>query len=413
MNCNVSESGLNIPVLTCSLAVPINCPLDALRRCARVSISILLNMKMKPLLTTLIASTFACSTASAVLVGGVGQRASSDLPQFNRIATYATNGAGLTGTAHSELPSGTMWLSANGDVAGAFELDLGAVYAVNSIRVWNYNEGLAGRPDLLQRGVASANIDLGLTPSAYTTQIGGQAFAQAPGTNTDFSQVINLSGAQTRFIRLDILGNHGDAQFTGLSEIQVDGTLVSGQRPLAASISGVSSTIGAPFNRLPEHTVNYNGVFSRTHSVIPDANMWLGGEGDIAPTITFDLGSAQPLANMVFWNYNEFLPGRPDLLQRGVRQADILLSNDGVTFSPFANDVMFAIAPGDNTTEFAETVNLSGASARFVRLAVDANHGDASYTGISEVQFFAIPEPSTAWLIAGPLAAFLFSRRRR
>jgi hypothetical protein len=311
------------------------------------------------------------------------------------------------------MPSGTMWLSASGDIAGAFEIDLGAIYAVNSLRVWNYNEGLAGRPDLLQRGVSSANIDLGLTTSSYVTQIAGQTFNQAPGTNTDFSQVISLPGTLARFIRLDILGNYGDAQFTGLSEIQVDGTFVSGPRALAASISAVSSTIGAPFNRGADHVVDSSGVFSLTHSVTPDGNMWLADAGDVAPIITFDLGSTQSLSNMLFWNYNEFLPGRADLLQRGVAQADILLSNDGITFAPFLSDVSFAMAPGDNTTEFAQNVNLTGATARFVQIAVDSNYGDASYTGISEVQFFAVPEPSAVWLVTAPmLTALLFCRRR-
>jgi hypothetical protein len=72
------------------------------------------------------------------------------------------------------------------------------------------------------------------------------------------------------------------------------------------------------------------------------------------------------------------------------------------------------MAPGDNTTEFAQNVNLTGATARYVQIAVDFNYGDPSYTGISEVQFFAVPEPSAIWLVAAaPLAAALFSRCRR
>lgn len=371
-------------------------------------------MKSAPFLPVVaISAAFALTTASAALIVDVGQRASSDLPAFQRIATFATDGSGLTGNAHTEIPTGTMWLSAAGDTAGTFEVDLGAFFAVNSIRVWNYNEFIPDRPDLLQRGVLSANIDVGLTPSTYTTLIPNQAFALAPGTNTDFSEVINLSGTVTRFIRLDILSNHGDPTYTGLSEIQIDGTLVAGPLPLPATIAAASSTIGAPFNRLPDYTVDYSGVFSRTHSILPESNMWLAAAGDIMPVITFDLGSTQTLGNMLFWNYNEFLPDRTDLLQRGVAQADILLSDDGFTFFPFKTDVAFAIAPGDNTTEFAQTVDLTGATARFVRIAVDANHGDATYTGISEVRFFAVPEPSVGVLFgAFPLAALLFRRRR-
>ena len=140
--------------------------------------------------------------------------------------------------------------------------------------------------------------------------------------------------------------------------------------------------------------------------------MWLGGPGDILPIITFDLGSSQPLDRMLFWNYNEALPGRDDLLTRGVSQADILVSNDGLTFTPFASDVAFAVAPGDNTTEFAQTINFGGATARYVQIAVDANYGNDTYTGISEVQFFAVPEPG-AGLLTGISFAALFFRRKR
>jgi hypothetical protein len=171
----------------------------------------------------------AISAASAAIVTDVGQRASSDLPSFNRIATFATNGAGLSGNDHSEIPNGTMWLSGAGVTTGAFEIDLGAVYLVSSLRVWNYNEFLAGRPDLLLRGVQIANIDLGMTPDSYTTVVANQIFNQAPGTFSDFSQVIGIPMTAARFVRIDIQANYGDPQFTGLSEVQVDGAFVSGK----------------------------------------------------------------------------------------------------------------------------------------------------------------------------------------
>jgi len=360
-----------------------------------------------------VAMIIASHSASAAIVEDVGQRASSDLPSFNRIAAYATTGAGLTGNDHSDNPFRTMWLSASGDVAGTFEIDLGAVYSVNSLRVWNYNEFLAGRPDLLLRGVAVANIDLGLTTDTYTTIVANQAFNQAPGTVSDFSQLISFAATPARFVRIDIQSNFGDPSFTGLSEVQVDGTFLSGQRPIPATIAGVSSTIADPFDRLPEHVIDGGGVFARTHSIIPDGTMWLAAQGDIAPTITFDLGSTKTLSSMMFWNYNEFLVGRDDLLTRGISQADILLSDDGITFTPFKTDLQFAIAPGDNTTDFAETINMVGATARYVQIAVDANYG-SDFTGISEVQFFAVPEPSSLLLTAvGSCATLLAFRRRR
>jgi hypothetical protein len=357
------------------------------------------------------AAVVAPRTAHAAIVQNVGQRASSDLPNFGRIATYATNGAGLSGNDHLETPFRTMWLSGSGDTAGAFEIDLGAVYLVSSLRVWNYNEFLPNRPDLLLRGVAVANIDLGLTNDNYTTLIATQNFIQARGTLSDISQLITFPATPARFVRIDIQSNFGDPEYVGLSEVQVDGTFLSGRKPLPVTIAGFSTTIGAPYDRLAEHAIDNSGVFLRSHSITPDGNMWLAAQGDIAPTITFDLGSSQALGEMIFWNYNESLPGRADLLTRGIAQADILISDDGINFTPFLTDHPFAMAPGDNTTEFAETVSLFGATARYVQIAVDANYG-SDYTGLSEVQFFAVPEPSSVMLVALPSAVVLLARRR-
>lgn len=348
------------------------------------------------------------SSSPGAIVGGIGQRASSAYTPDGRLPVHTVNGAGLVGNAHSTNPAGTMWLTAGGDAAGHIEFDLGAVYSLSSLRVWNYNEATAG---LSTRGIATANIDVATSPGAYSTHLAGQALAKAPGTETDFSESIAMGGVNARFVRLDVLTNHGDASFTGLSEIQFDGNLVSGNKAVPATVASVSSTI-AGFNRLPEYTVNNSGVFSRSHSVIPDGNMWLAGNGDLTPTITYDLGSSQPISHMLLWNYNEFLTGRDDLLNRGVQQADFLISDDGLTFTPLALDVAIARAPGDDTTEYAQTIDFGGAQARFVQIAVDSNYGDAGFTGLSEVQFYAVPEPASFILLTSGLASLLIFRRR-
>lgn len=327
----------------------------------------------------------AAPPAGADLVENVGTRASSAYTPDGRLPTRLTDGSGLEGDAHGVNPAGTMWLSGDGDVFATVEFDLGAVFQVASMRVWNYNEATNG---LMSRGVALANIEIATELDDYSTHLADVGFAMAPGTLSDFSETIDLSNVEARFIRLTVLGNHGDASFAGLSEVQFDGALVAGQvLPLPASVSEVSSTI-AGFNRLPQYLVDASGVFERTHSVVPDRNMWLAGSGDITPSITFDLGFVRAIERMLVWNYNETLPGREDLLNRGVAMADIQVSTDGANFSDFATAREFALAPGDETTQFAETIDMESTQARYVRINVTQNHGDASFTGLSEVQFF-------------------------
>ncbi|MFT5528045.1 MAG: hypothetical protein ACI9HK_006033, partial [Pirellulaceae bacterium] len=89
------------------------------------------------------------------------------------------------------------------------------------------------------------------------------------------------------------------------------------------------------------------------------------------------------------WNYNEWLPGRADLLGRGISNADILIAGEDQVFSTFEANRAFSIAPGTNT-DFSETIDFSGMSARYVKLDIHDNFptGDNNFVGLSEVRFF-------------------------
>ncbi|HTD88046.1 MAG TPA: lamin tail domain-containing protein, partial [Candidatus Binatia bacterium] len=154
-------------------------------------------------------------------VMGVSATASSQYPD-GRLAVNTVNGSGLTGNAHANTPPTTMWLN-NGTLAAPNDLnpfisfDLGALYNVRFMKVWNYNE-----LNVTARGVALADILLAGTNGSFTSFISGQAFTQAPGTATDFSQTFDLGGTAARYVRLEKLTNFpgGDNRFVGLSEVQ-------------------------------------------------------------------------------------------------------------------------------------------------------------------------------------------------
>ena len=116
----------------------------------------------------------------------------------------------------------------------------------------------------------------------------------------------------------------------------------------------------------------------------------------LALATTFDFGSIQTLDNMKVWNYNETLPNRPELLGRGIRSADILIAGEDLVFTPLISGQTFDIAPGLDNVDFGQVIDLMGASARYVKFDILGNHGgDNSFVGLSEVQFFAVPEPSS------------------
>ncbi|MCA9197073.1 MAG: DUF4457 domain-containing protein [Planctomycetales bacterium] len=145
---------------------------------------------------------------------------------FNRRADFLVDLSGWDDGTHVINPEGSMWLN-NGsfvepnDFDPEVTFDLGGVVSLDSVKVWNYNEDLEGRPELLGRGVAVADILIAGEDEDYSVLIEDQEFEIAPGDTTiDFGQVIELGGVQARYVRFAISENHGgDNDFVGLSEV--------------------------------------------------------------------------------------------------------------------------------------------------------------------------------------------------
>jgi hypothetical protein len=189
---------------------------------------------------------------------------------------------------------------------------------------------------------------------------------------------------------------------------------------IPATINAVSSNLKdvSGFDRTAEYVVNGAGFSAGTHSINPEGTMWLNNgtfaePNDLEPEITFDLGSVQAIGSMKVWNYNETLPGRPELLGRGVGSADILVAGDDLVFSTLIAAQAFDIAPGVEDVDFGQTIDLN-TSARYVKLDILGNAGgDNNFVGLSEVQFNAVPEPASLLALLIGLGLLTVSKRRR
>jgi len=169
-------------------------------------------------------------------------------------AIYAVNGAGLTGTDHSNnqaVPSPwSMWVGAAGSISGEYiTIDLKENYALDqtgTLKVWNYNETVGGPPPgNTNRGMKTATFSYladdggpvlsGTTqPSGpftqlttVTTDASANTFDQANGlaTGTNFNTVDFNTPVTARYIRITSAGgtgtgNYGGA-YVGLSEVQI------------------------------------------------------------------------------------------------------------------------------------------------------------------------------------------------
>ncbi len=343
---------------------------------------------------------------------------------FDRTAIHTVDSTGLVGDVHDTVPDGGMWLS-NGtfavpnDTTPQITFDLGAAYVVDTMRVWNYNESGSAT-----RGISSGRVSVAGADQVFSPVIDNQVFNAAPGGASDFSQSISLGGATARYVRVDNIVHLGDNNFAGLSEVRFDGALAPGESrelPIPATIQSVSSNI-KDFNRDAVYAVSGVGLGGTAHSRSPGGTMWLnqGTFGNVPPEqfdtdpfIVFDVGAETSLDRIVIWNYNEALPGRDDLLNRGVKTADILVAGDDLVFTPLITAQELAIAPGTDDVDFGQAIDLAGVTARYIKLDYLTNFGNGeNFVGLSEVQFYAVPEPGTLTLLAAS-SLLLLARRRK
>ena len=216
------------------------------------------------------------------------------------------------------------------------------------------------------------------------------------------------------------------------------------QAALVSGVTAISSFSTASNGRLPSRTVDGSGLNSSVTPDIPGSWTHQGGSDQYGSNlnwlafarttdplpgvgnhwIAFDLGSVESLASMNVFNFGVSTSSNN---ARGVNQADIYYRSDsfgnnsddndtpfdntGWTLLGTAGTQTFSIGPNSATFQGADNINLGGINARYFAIDINTSHGDANFVGLGEVQFFTVPEPSTALLSA--LAALLVLRRKR
>jgi len=153
--------------------------------------------------------------------------------------------------------------------------------------------------------------------------------------------------------------------------------IVSTSALVSAQITPVGVTASSSFGEyVAVSLINNSGLTGGVHDDVWQ-NMWMGVGTDLTPWLVFDLGQEYDLTAIDVWQYLSSID-----LNRGVDGFSILVSDDGVTFTP-AGSGNLAVGSGSTTT--AQTVAFN-ATGRYVRFEVTSNHG-GFYTGLSEVKF--------------------------
>jgi hypothetical protein len=162
--------------------------------------------------------------------------------------------------------------------------------------------------------------------------------------------------------------------------------------PLAYPITNVSATASSENigDMGPGKTVDGSGLTDGLHSVEPD-DMWLSSSLPTAPQptwIQFEFEDVHDLYEMRIWNSNQLLEAA---IGFGVQDATLEYSLDGENWTSLG-DIQIPRAPGVPNNPHDATIDLSGVSAKFVRLTAASNWGGiVQQFGLSEVRFFFVP----------------------
>ncbi|MHC4533945.1 MAG: galactose-binding domain-containing protein [Planctomycetota bacterium] len=171
--------------------------------------------------------------------------------------------------------------------------------------------------------------------------------------------------------------------------------------PFSYQVQSVTATASSSsVEKGPENVVNGSGLDSSgLHGNTGEGNMWLSDIAGPQPAwIQFEFDTVHKLHEMLVWNSNESLES---VIGLGFKDVTIEYSADGVDFLTLGTTHEFAQAPGTAGYASNTTIDMTGVSAKYVKLTANSNWKSIlPQFGLSEVQFFSLPvqarEPNPA-----------------
>jgi len=313
-------------------------------------------------------------------------------------AQNTVDGSGMTGDLCSNVTyPNKMWGTANWQLTGWIKFDLGAKHGLTRMRLWNANEtGYTGvgvkTADILVSPTGVGTVGEGM--GDWTVLIPDCTFTKAPGTNGYVTIDDIPLNEVTRYIGIACKENYGSTVRIGFGEVEFYGVLLD----QASAVTGITATASTEWEAWPgghgyraQNTVDGSGMTGDLCSNVTYPNkMWGTANWQLTGWIKFDLGTSQKLSWMSLWNANE--TGYTGV---GVKTADILVSPTGVgevgdgmgDWTVLIPDCTFTKAPGTNGYVTTDDILLN-ATARYVGLMCEENHGSSVRIGFGEARFY-------------------------
>ncbi|MHC4536752.1 MAG: discoidin domain-containing protein [Planctomycetota bacterium] len=267
---------------------------------------------------------------------------------------------------------------------------------------WDGDQGL-GKPTKARNPIPAneesdvpRDVILGWTPGPF-------AAAHDVYFGTSFDDVYNGIGGFTQSVtsyapaqRLDF----GTTYYWRVDEIDAppDSTVYRGSiwsfttEPVAYPIENITANASSSdLDKGPENTVNGAGLDATglLHGKEGDS-MWLSSMIGPQPTwIEYEFDGVYKLYEMWVWNSNDSLE---PAIGFGFKDVTIEYSVNGTDYTTLGTTHEFVRAPGLDDYAHNTTVDLNGATAKYVRLTANSNWGSIlNQYGLSEVRFFYIP----------------------
>jgi len=232
----------------------------------------------------------------------------------------------------------------------------------------------------------------------------GESFEDINDATTD-SAVYQGRQSETTYAldRLDL----GQTYYWRVDEVNAppDYTIFKGDvwsftvEPYAYPIENITVTASSAnkADEGPENTINGSGLDDDDLHSTENTAMWLSSGIDPNATwIQYEFDRIHKLYQMLVWNYNSSVE---PLVGFGIKEATIEYSVDGTNWVILGTAHEFAQGPGAAGYAHNTTVDLSGISAKYVKITANSNWGGMlNQYGLSEVRFFYVPvwatEPS-------------------
>ena len=202
------------------------------------------------------------------------------------------------------------------------------------------------------------------------------------------SGTLDLDFGQTYYWRIDEVGPPPDNELykgdVWQFSVELSAYAIAAENIIATASSSNSANEG------PESTIDGSGLDADNLHSTNQGDMWLSDATDTDPAwIQYEFDRAYELYQIKIWNHNTLLESTFGL---GIKEATVEYSVDGADWMVLGTTHEFAQGSAASGYAANTTIDLSGITAKFIKITANSNWGGiANQYGLSEVRFLYIP----------------------